>query len=97
MTYQVREDGAIANLYQYKMVNKTNNQIDVSFKLISPEGKLEMVNSISTVNPQALSEGAFFVVINPENTTGMSNEVVIGVYNGAILEETVETKFISPL
>ena len=97
MTYQVRDDGAIANLYQYKLVNKTSDEIDVSFKLESPEGKLEMVNSISTVGAQALSEGAFFVVIKPENTSGMSNEVVIGVYKGETLEETLETKFISPL
>ncbi|MEQ8882805.1 MAG: cytochrome c oxidase accessory protein CcoG, partial [Cyclobacteriaceae bacterium] len=45
MMYQTRDDGSITNLYQIKIVNKTNASHDVSFKLLNPEGKIELVGS----------------------------------------------------
>ncbi|MEQ8628683.1 cytochrome c oxidase accessory protein CcoG [Ekhidna sp.] len=96
MLYQEREDGMITNLYQVKMVNKTNNAMDVRFKLLEPEGIIEMVGDEIDLTEQGIGQGAFFVIIDPKNIKSMSTMAKIGVYSGDELVETVETKFLGP-
>lgn len=94
--YQEREDGMITNLYQVKMVNKTNDAMNVRFELIEPKGQIEMVGGVIDLAEQGIGEGAFFVIIDPEDITKMSTLISIGVYSGEELVETVETKFLGP-
>ncbi|WP_421765113.1 cytochrome c oxidase accessory protein CcoG [Ekhidna sp.] len=94
--YQEREDGMITNLYQVKMVNKTNNAMDVRFELLTPNGQIEMVGGEIDLEEQGIGEGAFFVIIDPSMITKMSTMISIGVYSGDELVETVETKFLGP-
>lgn len=96
MMYQERPDGTITNLYQVKMVNKTNVDFPVTFKLLAPEGNLEMVGDGIHLQKQGIGEGAFFIAIQPENLAKMSIKVEIGVYSEGKLIETVETKFLGP-
>ncbi|MEP0984305.1 cytochrome c oxidase accessory protein CcoG [Ekhidna sp.] len=94
--YQEREDGMITNLYQVKMVNKTNNAMDVRFELLTPDGQIEMIGGEIDLEEQGIGEGAFFVIIDPSMITKMSTMISIGVYSGDELVETVETKFLGP-
>lgn len=96
MMYQERPDGTITNLYQIKMVNKTNADHVVEFRLESPAGKLEMVGNNINLERQGIGAGAFFLVIKPEDLEGLSTRVVIGVYANDELIETVKTKFLGP-
>lgn len=96
MMYQTRDDGSITNLYQIKMVNKTNDAHEVSFKLLNPNGKIEMVGSGIKLEEQGIGQGAFFVIIPPDELKQMSTQVEVGVYAGEELIETVKTKFLGP-
>lgn len=95
--YQERADGMITNLYQVKMVNKTNNAMDVRFELLEPKGNIEMVGGQINLAEQGIGEGAFFVIIDPTEIYKMSTMISIGVYSGNELVETVETKFLGPM
>ena len=96
MLYQEREDGMITNLYQVKMVNKTNKAIDVEFRLIDPEGELQMVGSEINLSEQGIGEGAFFIVMEPGKINKMSMKATVGVYSDGELIEKVKTKFLGP-
>jgi len=96
MMYQTRDDGSITNLYQVKIVNKTNDNHSVSFKLLNPEGEIEMVGSGIKLEEQGIGQGAFFVIINPDVLSKMSTQVEVGIYAGDELIETVKTKFLGP-
>ena len=96
MLYQERETGEISNLYQLSMVNKTNDDVEVRLELMEPAGSLEMVGSAISMKSQGKSEGAFFVIIPPENLEGMSQKIKIGVFSGDEQIETVKTKFLGP-
>ena len=96
MMYQTRDDGSITNLYQIKMVNKTNDYHEVSFKLLNPDGRIEMVGSGIKLEEQGIGQGAFFVIIPPNELKQMSTQVEVGVYAGDELIETVKTKFLGP-
>ena len=94
--YQEREDGMITNLYQVKMVNKTNESMDVRFELLNPKGNIEMVGGTISLAEQGIGEGAFFVIIDPVNISRMSTDISVGVFSGEILVEKVKTKFLGP-
>ena len=96
MLYQEREDGMITNLYQVKMVNKTNHAMDIHFELIEPKGEIQMVGGEINLTGQGIGQGAFFVIIDPKNIKSMSTMAKIGVYSGDELVEMVETKFLGP-
>lgn len=96
MMFQEREDGTISNLYQLKMVNKTNEDKPIVLKLEGMDGKLEMVGDNLLLQKQGLGEGAFFVVLHPEDLEKMSTTITIGVYCNDELIETVKTGFLGP-
>lgn len=97
MMYQEREDGMITNLYQLKMVNKTNQTKDIRLELLEPAGDLVMVGSDISLEQQGIGEGAFFVAIDPNHLEKMSSKISIGVYGNGELVEKVKTKFLGPV
>lgn len=96
MLFQKRDNGHITNLYQLSMVNKTNDPVDVRLELLEPEGQLEMIGSAVRLQSQGKGEGAFFVIIPPENLTRMSEKIKIGVFSGERKIETIKTNFLGP-
>ncbi|MFY0598518.1 MAG: cytochrome c oxidase accessory protein CcoG [Cyclobacteriaceae bacterium] len=96
MMYQERPDGSITNLYQIKMVNKTNVDQSVEFRLESPKGNLELIGEPIHLEKQGIGAGAFFVVIDPQNLDGLSTKIEVGVYAQGELIETIKTSFLGP-
>jgi len=61
MLYQQNEDGSISNLYNYKVINKTNQDMNLSFVPADEGFEIKMVGQVQTLQEQASAEGAFFV------------------------------------
>ncbi|MEQ9186089.1 MAG: cytochrome c oxidase accessory protein CcoG [Cryomorphaceae bacterium] len=94
--YQQREDGRISNLYNYKVINKTNADFPVVFKLENIEGEIEMIGSLDTVHSQAVLEGAMFVILDKADVKGVKTRMELGIYNGEDKLETTKTNFMGP-
>jgi cytochrome c oxidase accessory protein FixG len=96
--YERKVNNIISNVYTYKLVNKTAKEIpDVSFKLLSHNGELKLVNDQKfTVPAQDLAEGSLFIEINQSALTGDEDKLKIGVYSGDKLIETTTTRFLAP-
>ncbi|QCW99510.1 cytochrome c oxidase accessory protein CcoG [Aggregatimonas sangjinii] len=96
--YEHKDGNIISNVYTYKLVNKTNEEIrDISFKLISHKGKINLVShSHFSIPPAALAEGTLFVELNNSALKGDKDRVKIGVYSGEDLIETTSTAFTGP-
>ena len=96
MMYQERPDGTISNLYQLKILNKSNNTYPVEFELMEPTGRIEMVGEEMVLRKQGIEAGAFFIIINPAELDGLSTSVRVGVFSEGKLLETVKTRFLGP-
>ena len=96
--YERKEGNMISNVYTYKLINKTNQNIeDVSFKLLSHNGKIEVVtHKRFEVPAQQLSEGTLFIEINNSGLDGDKDKLEIGVYSGEDLIETTTARFLAP-
>ncbi|MEX0289988.1 MAG: cytochrome c oxidase accessory protein CcoG [Flavobacteriaceae bacterium] len=96
--YERKEGNIISNVYTYKLINKTTEDIgDVSFKLMSHQGKIELVTHQNFVVPaQDLAEGTIFIEINNAALNGDKDKLKIGVYSGEKLIETTSARFLAP-
>jgi len=94
--YQETDHGTLTNLYNVTVVNKTFNEMPVTFKLLQPEGKINVIGGHLTIPSSEIGETSFFVEIDKNKLFAISNPIVIGVYvNGEELE-TVKTNFMGP-
>lgn len=97
MLYQKQDDGRFSNLYNYKLINKTNHDMTLSFKLLSDVGELKMVGHDLKIESQGLAEGALFVIMSRDEMESKKQKVKLGVYNqDGELIETTTTSFIGP-
>lgn len=96
--YEHKADNIISNVYTYKLVNKTVDDIDnIHFKLVSHKGTIKLVSQDNfTINKQELAEGTLFIEINASAITGDKDRLEIGIYSGNDLIETTTTAFLGP-
>lgn len=97
MLYQKQDDGRFSNLYNYKLINKTNHDMTLSFKLLNETGELRMVGRDLRIESQGLAEGALFIIMSRDEMVEKKQKIKIGVYNqeGELIETTT-TSFIGP-
>lgn len=94
--YQKVDDGAYTNIYNYKIINKTENEGELNIKLVSPEGEVQMAGSSMKVSKLEKIQGAFLIKLTGDQLTGSNTKVVLGIYNGDRLIETIHTSFVGP-
>ena len=96
-TFQSTET-TIKNVFTVKLINKTTEDIeDVSIKLISHKGKVNLVGGNLNISKQALREGTLFIEINKKDLNSSKEKLKIGIYSKGKLIETTSTNFSGPL
>ncbi|MCK8520938.1 cytochrome c oxidase accessory protein CcoG [Aquimarina sp. D1M17] len=96
--YERKENNIISNVYTYKLVNKTTEDItDVHFELLSHQGKIEQVTHKNFIVPkQGIAEGTLFIEVNASALSGDKDKLKIGVYSNNTLIETTYAAFLGP-
>lgn len=98
MIFQERTDGSYTNLYNYKIINKTNEDLTgLHIEMLSDKGYIEFIGGDSLMLPkQGAIEGAMFVVFDSTEIGKLKTDIEIGVYDGDELLETMEATFFGP-
>lgn len=96
--YQVKENNIISNVYTYKLVNKTSENIEhVNYKLLSHKGEIKVVSNQDIKIPgQGMAEGTLFIELHSSLVKGDKVKLEIGVYSKEKLIETAITNFLGP-
>jgi hypothetical protein len=96
--YEHKADNIISNVYTFKLVNKTVEDINsVHFELLSHKGTIQLVSHDDfKVEGQGLAEGTLFIEINASALSGDKDRLEIGVYSEDVLIETTTTNFLGP-
>ncbi|MDJ0645600.1 MAG: cytochrome c oxidase accessory protein CcoG [Flavobacteriaceae bacterium] len=96
--YTMKENNVISNVYTYKLINKTTDEImGVDLKLISHDGLIKVVGVKNlSVPKQDLSEGTLFIEIPKSALKSSKEKIKIGVYSDNELIETTTTNFLGP-
>lgn len=97
--YQKRTDDIISNLYNYKIINKTFEDVPIEVRLVELEGDIEYIGgNHPTIPAEGIAEGSFFIVLHKDQLSERNSKIKLGIYdqNGELLE-TVKTAFLAPI
>ena len=96
--YEHKADNIISNVYTFKLVNKTVNDIEgIHFELLSHKGSIKLVSQDDfKIKKEGLAEGTLFIEINTSALTGDKDRLEIGIYSSDDLIETTTTAFLGP-
>jgi cytochrome c oxidase accessory protein FixG len=96
MLYQQTEKGTVTNLYNITLINKTDEEMPITLKILSSEGSIKVVRNELVLPKQGLVEGVFFAEIPNTSIKSPSSKIEIGIYHGDELIDTETTKFLGP-
>lgn len=96
-TYQELPNNRISNLFEAKIINKTNKEIPIELKLNNGFGEIKMVGSKTIIlKKEAINEVTFFMEIPKQKIVKRSTSVEIDVFSNGEKIQTVNTKFLGP-
>ncbi|TNF23875.1 MAG: cytochrome c oxidase accessory protein CcoG [Bacteroidetes bacterium] len=96
MLYQEGENNTITNLYNFKVINKTAEDMPLELRVENGFGTIRMVGDAVTLKAQGTTEGVMFVEVPKDQINGRKSKVVVGIYSGDKLLKKVKTNFIGP-
>lgn len=96
---QEQKDGTVSNLYNYQLINKTAETLNLEFRMMHPAtGTFEMVGGKTpSVEKNNKSEGAVFIKIPKDQLVSGKNKIIVGVYQEGKLITKVKTTFFGPI
>ena len=97
-TYQKLESGDLQNLYTYKVINKTKEDMKLNFVIDGFEGaKVVLVGKVPVLPAGGSSEGSLFIVIPVDKVTDYKMKIKLNLNNGDETVTTVKTSFLGPI
>ena len=86
-----------SNIYNVKIINKTNHQKKIALKLIDlQEGELQFTNDISTLAADKKSETVLLIRIPISSIKSRTTDLKIGTYENNKLITVNKINFIGP-
>jgi cytochrome c oxidase accessory protein FixG len=96
-TMQDQGEGKISNLYQYKVINKTNTDLPIHFEIEEGNASIKLIGQDQVLKKEGTIEGAMFIIMDRKDVSKLKNKIKIGVFSGERQLETVETVFLGPI
>ncbi len=96
MLYQEGENNTITNLYNFKVINKTGDDLPLELRVVKGPGKVKLVGEAVDLKAQGVAEGVLFVEVPKDQIEGRKTKVVVGIFSGDELLKSVKTNFIGP-
>jgi cytochrome c oxidase accessory protein FixG len=84
-----------SNLYNLEMVNKTSSSINLSIKLLSPEGEILIMGDPLKADKGEVIQRNMLIVLKKE-TVKSSNHLEIGVFDNDKLIDKISSTFVGP-
>lgn len=97
MLYQEPEPGVVSNLYNIKLVNKTNQDLPVEIRILSHEGQINIIGNDILVRQQSIGESVFFLLLQKSDLNTDKVPVKFGIFSEGKLIDQVNSTFLGPL
>lgn len=95
--YQQLDNETYSNIYQIMFLNKGDEQLDLTLRLIdSPPGEISFAGDKVTLPPNGKLKEALIVKMKKQALTGKETPLKIGLFSGDQLKATVTTNFLGP-
>jgi hypothetical protein len=96
MLFHEMDDGKIGNIYTMNILNKTNKDLPLEFKLLDGNGEIKIISDSRTLQRQGTYKSSFLLIMEGDDIENLKTFFKIGVYsNGELIDKTNVT-FIGP-
>jgi cytochrome c oxidase accessory protein FixG len=85
-----------SNLYNLELVNKTNSEVRVALKLLSPEGEIMVMGDSLKAGKGEVAQRNLLIVLKKSNVKSSNNHLEIGVYESGKLIDKISSTFVGP-
>lgn len=94
--YQEQPNNQISNMYNYKFVNKSSEELPLTVKLESHPGTIKFVGADSiVVKPGEIKEGVIFVILDKDKVEPKT-AITIGIYSNQEEVDKANLSFVGP-
>jgi cytochrome c oxidase accessory protein FixG len=96
--FQERGNDSVSNLYNIKVVNKTNQDVPLSIRVENLQGKVEIIGKqYIPVAKEGQGSGSFFIVLPKEMIKTRKTALQLGLYENDKKISTITTNFLGPV
>jgi cytochrome c oxidase accessory protein FixG len=96
-TYQQKDEAHLTNLYNYILINKTSQELQVQLSVKNEAGLIQFIGKAPSSIPKGgKTEGTFFIEMAAEKVTGRKTPVEIEVVSNGKVIDKVKTNFMGP-
>ena len=95
--YQELPDNKLSNLYNAKIINKTNKEFPVELKLENVKGEIKLVGKqYISLKGEKIHTETFFIILDKKEIHDRTTKIKVGVYRDGKKIQTVKTNFLGP-
>jgi cytochrome c oxidase accessory protein FixG len=95
--YQQQPGNQMSNLYNYKLLNKTFKNKEVTLRPENFRGTIKLVGETRMIIPkEGAASGSMFICLNNDVIQNRKTKLIIGVYEGHKKINTITTSFLGP-
>jgi cytochrome c oxidase accessory protein FixG len=87
----------ISNVYNVKIINKSNRDFTVEIKPLTLDGRIQLIGKPIELKSQEITEAVFLLYIPRENVTSAKIPVTFGLFDHDELIEKEKATFVGPL
>lgn len=92
--YQEVDESTVSNLYNYQIVNKTNNDLPIELRVKDNLGNVRLIGAPTLkVAKQGIAKGSFFMDVKKKNLSGRKNDVTVEIWSGGKVIDKMTTNF----
>ncbi len=85
-----------SNLYNLQMVNKTNSEVSIKIKLLSPEGEIMLMGDPLKAAKGEVAQRNLLIVLKKANVKSSNSHLEIGVFEAGKMIDKISTTFVGP-
>jgi len=85
-----------SNLYNLQMVNKTNSDVSIELKLLSPEGEILLMGDSLKTEKGEVANRNLLVVLKKETLKSSNSHLEIGIFENGKMIDKISTSFVGP-
>jgi cytochrome c oxidase accessory protein FixG len=92
------DDTRLKNLYNYQIINKTEDAFPIELRLLNHEGEIQWVGKTPvTREGGGITEGALFITLDKADLDGRKTQLKVGVFSNGEQIGKVKTNFLGPI
>ena len=78
------------------MVNKTNSEVSIELKLLTPEGEIFLMGDPLTAGKGEVAKRNLLIVLKKENVKSSNSHLEIGIFENGKQIDKISSTFVGP-